>query len=329
MRHLPALLIAVLTLLTAPVQANICPAYQPKNVNGCSTEIPIAITFLNGDPVGTTLLLKYSYVFNSSCDKHDRCYERLGSDSTACDSTFRSEMRGQCDSKFKSRWWDPTAPIELAECRAAADAFYSAVRLWDSSSQRESSGWGLLQRYAANGSTAMAKAVREKTCGTTPALSGVYDNRFISLVNSAFYAGANRYPTTYEFFDAVDSAVPSVNYNNDAQMISNVAAYARTRIQYIPIPIAYQFSQFDGQVEFRASFFLPGASYEWYINGSLLSAPAPGLVATKTLPYVQKGILKIPYRGFLRVAFMGQADLVIIDKVASVVGECGTTGVCY
>jgi uncharacterized membrane protein len=88
--------------------------------NGCGSGWTGNIT--PNTPAGTS--------FKGACDRHDKCYDTLGSNRQACDNQFHNDMLTACreafpDGSFLGRSIRKPARIT---CNGAADAYYTAVR---------------------------------------------------------------------------------------------------------------------------------------------------------------------------------------------------------
>lgn len=61
--------------------------------------------------------------FGPACDQHDACYDQCGADKEACDREFGSNLRGRCNSTFRSHLARPAREL----CRRTAGGYESAV----------------------------------------------------------------------------------------------------------------------------------------------------------------------------------------------------------
>jgi RHS repeat-associated protein len=124
----------------------LCDAYDETDKR-CSTDR--AIAFLPGLS-NKALVIRYSFIFRSACQEHDRCYATCGKSKRECDDVFGREMDDICRKRY------PRPFIHAAhrvECLAMSKTFLGAVRLFGDTPAAGSQRFSKLQEMA-----------REKCC---------------------------------------------------------------------------------------------------------------------------------------------------------------------
>lgn len=101
----------------------------PIKIDGCSTtfdagklNLPTHYLFPG--------VLEFKLFFKNQCNNHDICYGTIGMSKATCDSNFKADMRGKCNSEFDFEWYDPRYPAGKAAndaCKTGAEVFYRAV----------------------------------------------------------------------------------------------------------------------------------------------------------------------------------------------------------
>jgi hypothetical protein len=60
------------------------------------------------------------YPFLNACNRHDVCYDNLGTSKSSCDSRFNSDMKTICDMDYAGTW-----PHKM--CLSASNSYYAGV----------------------------------------------------------------------------------------------------------------------------------------------------------------------------------------------------------
>jgi hypothetical protein len=296
-------------LASSPLYASICSQSDAQGFSGigdgCSTHYAeYAIPSVGA----------FKGAFTNSCNKHDKCYSQLGTDYSACDSAFYSNMRSDCSSNYNPILLGPI----YADCIATANLYYSAVTGWRSSGQVETRD---LQYDALNRSISTQSSVDSDTCGTTAERTTIYAPSLITRINTSFQTYAGRSPTIYEFLDAVNWRSGTQNFVSDQAAWSSALYNKSVAAASAPPPAVGWWLDYPGTygVTFRATPVVPGANYLWKIG---TTGSGPSLAFSYFPPQYDR---KITYSGFLKATGSnGARNMALVETSVTLPGTCAS-----
>ena len=236
----------------------LCPASTVGGTgigDGCSTTYG-SINLGNIPQIGI-----FRSTFTPSCDNHDKCLTTLGTTVGQCNGNFLSDMSSACKSSYL-----PFQPDVYTACMSSASAYRAAVDLYMLS--LDTTAFPSLQSNALGVSRQLETAIKAGTCGTTPEATTLYSPSLISTIYTAFNSYSGRYPTIYEFLQAI-------NYgdivNDPAGWTNNLVAYAKQEATVHPPSVTYVVVQADpvssAPPSINVSPVISGAAYFWNIDG--------------------------------------------------------------
>jgi hypothetical protein len=308
------LLTAAAALMMAPAFAQICPISNNTTDegigDGCSTRYEgVEFEWLHHE------IAVYNSVFKPACDKHDKCWTQLGTDYSACDGQFLTDMKNRCDSKFNKY----LMPAENLHCKAVANNYKDAVTLYRTNLKPEQPT--AFQIEARNRSLLLEASVNGDVCGTNPQGTTLYAPALITQVNSAFQTSAGRLPTIYEFLRAVNSSNIATDRTAWTTSLYNIAAAAAgvtpPSVGWVKThPTMYSYT-------FTASPNVAGVSYLWKVMQ--ITGSGPSLTLTFRPP---EQSWAPQMHGFLRATNgAGVKNMAVIETSGWLIGtSCSPSG---
>ncbi len=289
----------ILLLFSMPTFAGgICPKIQ-VNSDGCT---------------GAILYPTMAAHFWGSCKQHDTCYSTMGAERSTCDSSFRRDMRSDCNSKYNKY----LLPGLNQSCKAAAELIYNAVRAGGESYYDDAQDdYSVLI-------TQTIQQIQNESCATTPERVGLISNVLIDFIEAEFMRIKGRAPGMYEYFDML------ALYDIDQSTASwkNRVTDKISQITLTPPKINLVKTNFDGRYKLDASSSQGNAlAFDWRINNTHTSGP----VYTKSYFQYPTYTQVYYFKGYLYVTDgINNRNFQLIDDKLTIKGLCsnGPGGVC-
>jgi len=283
--------------------APICPKFQPVE-DGCTFPEKTVL-----HEIFRAAAKPYRSVWRNQCNTHDRNYQILGKSKQESDSSFYSDMRSRCDSKFNKYFM----PSLNASCRAAASVVYQALK-----SEIAGDYYTPAQAGVAYYTDITSDNVNSGSCKITPEYANAYDPSLLSQINSTFNSLNNRYPTAYERFKLLAHYTPGESAYNWQQTLTTYSNdYGRKSG-----PQAKAVNQFSRNTYKKDASSSIGTqlTFDWQLNWGNQSGAVyqKNFMSMYNETYNISGVLEVTDRS-------NNSDFIIIQDRFRSIGECAPT----
>ncbi|CAM3999604.1 hypothetical protein [Pseudoalteromonas byunsanensis] len=215
----------------------------------CNTKTVVTdkCTIFKNDPSLNRKINKFIGDMHSSCNKHDRAYNTLGSDRGAADRRLKRDLRKDClDNPLTMGACLPVVELAMAFVRSSGKELYLAR-------QNE-----MLQHVKGVNSKMAADQ-----CVATPEHQGYIDEGLLNHIASKFKSIVSRPPTAYEEYEMLSRYIPSEGHQGSS-FNNAITSYAYNR-RGINAPVITSISRYES--------VFPEVDYTWtphILNNSYL-----------------------------------------------------------